>query len=54
MSRAIPNSSFEREDVFLEKLSCNLEKVVATKIVLEHYQTIHKLVIQTIFLSPET
>ena len=38
-------SSFETEDIFQEELFVNLGKVMAMKIVLEHHQTLHKLVI---------
>ena len=55
--RAIPcewtqtqiTSSFEREIIIREQLFFNLGKTLAMKIVLEHHQTPHKLVIQTIF-----
>ena len=38
-------SSFETENVFHEELFFTLGKVLAMEIMLEHYQTPHKLVI---------
>ena len=38
-------SSFETENVFQEELFFTLRKVLAMEIMMEHYQTPHKLVI---------
>ena len=38
-------TSSETEDIFQEEVFFNWEKVMAMKTVLEHHQTLHKLVI---------